>query len=172
MKCVNPTAAPGIMETDMAFPVGDRTFDEVSGLVSQKGIKLEPLVRLTSEKYPASPDNLPEGLRVSNSVEINGLLIFKDETFTFSLGLVDGKKGKTGNLSVEVGDHNLIKANGLIEALNAIFPTKDPFPVRLASTSTKAVWNQLGCLFFILVISAGIFFFGYGVYRFFIPQRG
>jgi len=159
------------METEMEFPVGDKTFDKVSELVSQKGIKLEPLVRLTSEKYPGSPNDLPEGLTGPgpNSVEINGLLTFKDQTSTFSLRRAEGKPG---GLSVDVSDRNLLGANELVEALNAIFPTGSSLPSRILTTSAKSVGDQFGCLFIALVISACVFFFGYGVYRFFIPQRG
>ena len=157
------------METDVAFPIGDRTFDQVSELVLQKGIKLEPLVRLTTEKYPGSPANLPEGLGGPTSVEINGMLTFKDQTSSFSLRRVEGKAGQ---LSVDVREHNLVNANQLVEALNAIFPTGRTLPSRIVKTSTNSAGDHLGCLLILLVISACVFFFGYGVYRFFIPQRG
>ena len=149
----------------MQFPVGDRTFDEVSKLAFQKGIKLEPLVRLTEEKYPGSPDNLPEGLRGLNSVEINGLLSFKDRTSAFSLRRVEGKQGY---LSVDVGDQNLIRANELVESLNSVFQTDRTLPSRIALTSTKAAWDQLGCFLIISIILTCLFFFGYGIYRYFI----
>ena len=154
------------METDVEFPVGGSTFEEVSELISQNGIKLEPLVRIRTEKYPGTSNVLPEGLIAKDSVDVNGVLWFKDKSFTFSFCIVENK---SKFLRVDVGDQNLITANQLVEALNTIFPTHRPFPSRILSTSTNAVGDQLGCLGIILIIVACLFFFGYGVYRFFVP---
>ena len=152
------------METDIHFTIGTKTFDEVAELASRKGIRLEPLVRITNEKYPGSSSALPEGFLGRDSIDINGVLWFKDESFIFTLHLVEKK---AGSLQVDVGEKNLITANQLVETLNADFPTDDILPMRITATSTKAIWDQLGCLVLLFIIFACFYFFGYGVYRFF-----
>ena len=151
------------MSPEVHFPVGSRKFEEVSQLVSQKGIVLEPLSKFTTEKYPGSENRFPNE---KDYVDINGGLTFKNELFPFTLQIVESSRG---SLTVDISDQKLKTANELVETLDAIFPRYiTPLPSQVVATSSKVIWHRIswGCL----IVSVCFFFFIYGIYKFFVVR--
>ena len=132
------------MNPEARFPVGNRTIDEISSLVSNQGITLEPLTRFKTEKYPGSENKFPAE---EDWVDINGGLTFNGEMFPFTLQIINGTRG---TLCVNMSDGSLKTANALVEALEAIFPSQTCRSSQVVSASTRVIWNKipLGFLIF------------------------
>ena len=153
-------------DPEIRIAVGDKTFDEIASLIAQRGIKLEPLTKFTSENFPGAGNEYGQG---DDYVDITGMISFKGELIPFTLNNI---KGKEGVLKVDVGYQRAGVAIELVDILDDIFRTGTQRRSRAISTASKAVSERIpwGCFLFILIIAACLFFFGYGIYAFVTRQ--
>ena len=99
-------------------------------------------------------------------MDINGVFWFKEKSFTFTpFRLVENQRQ---SLRVDMGDRNLVAANQLVEALNTLSPDAKDFSAPSTLDIHQGSLGSTRSFGIILIILACLFYFGYGVYRFFV----